>query len=65
MTPREFAGECDLDEVRKVTEHYHRVRFGGATVRSVERDVADALASLAATLRKRPPTSGSTPAGGS
>lgn len=65
MTPREFAGECDLDEVRKITEHYHRVRFGGATVRSVERDVADALASLAATLRKRPPTSGSAPGGGS
>lgn len=51
-TPREFGVECGLDEVRTITEHYHRVRFGGETSHSVERDVASALASLASTLRK-------------
>ena len=54
LTPREFAGECGIDEVRQITEQYHRVRFGKATIRSVEHDVAEALGRLATKLRHQP-----------
>lgn len=54
-TPREFAVDCGIEEVLAVTEQYHRVRFGQVNVRSVEGDVANELARLAAVLRKLPP----------
>lgn len=52
QTPREFADACGIDEVRVLTEHYHRVRFGGESDARVEREISAALARLASVLRR-------------
>lgn len=54
-TPREFAEATGLDEVRAITEHYHRARYGGASGAGDERDVAAAMSRLAARLRRERP----------
>jgi hypothetical protein len=51
-TPRECAASCGIEEVGRLTELYHRVRFGGDSSRDLEREVADALARLARRLRR-------------
>jgi transglutaminase-like putative cysteine protease len=51
-TPREFADACSIDEVTRLTDLYHRVRFGGESGRAVEREVAVALTLLAHRLRR-------------
>lgn len=52
QTPREFAEAVGIEDVREITEQYHRVRFGGVSIGTVEREVADALSRLAASLRR-------------
>jgi hypothetical protein len=52
VTPREFADATGFDEVRVITEHYNRTRFGGSLDERAEREVASALAGLAARLRR-------------
>jgi transglutaminase-like putative cysteine protease len=51
-TPREFALGTGLEEVRAITEFYHRARFGGASDPGAEREAAEALSRLAARLRR-------------
>ncbi len=53
QTPREFADACGIHEVSRLTELYHRVRFGGATGRDVDRELAGALTRLTHELRQR------------
>jgi protein-glutamine gamma-glutamyltransferase len=53
MTPREFADSTGMDEVRTVTEYYHRTRFGGVLDEETEREVGAALSGLAARLRRK------------
>jgi transglutaminase-like putative cysteine protease len=53
-TPREFAASAGLEEVRTITEHYHRARFGNSTLEGADREVAEALSRLAARLRRTP-----------
>jgi protein-glutamine gamma-glutamyltransferase len=51
-TPREFADRCDIDEVRTITEFYHRARFGGDG-QAPSPEVGAALGRLSVKLRAR------------
>jgi protein-glutamine gamma-glutamyltransferase len=53
VTPREFADLTGLEDVRTVTECYHRTRFGGVLDEETEREVAAALKRLAGEPRKK------------
>ncbi len=53
QTPREFAAQSDLDQIREITAVYNRVRFGGAQLTQGEtRHLALLLAELKKTVRR-------------
>lgn len=52
-TPAEFAGACSLATVGEITEIYHRVRFGGATLSDQEASrVTELLSCLKNDIRR-------------
>jgi hypothetical protein len=54
QTPKEFADACGIDEVRAITDYYHRVRYGGEPSADLERHVSGALSRLVGQLKRRP-----------
>jgi transglutaminase-like putative cysteine protease len=54
QTPAEFAGSCDIDGVREITDTYTRVRFGGAVLDDNEtRRITTLIRTLRESVKRR------------